>query len=159
MEIVSLALPALSQMAAAQRSEFLRIVGELIAADDKVTVYEYALRHILHRSLDSGWAKKPGRASTADLQRLLMTVAAIGAPQDDQAAASAYAQAITACGKSPNSSQFNRQQASDWSSLDLALRRLADVKPKVKRALIAASLQAVADDGVITPKKGMWCAP
>ena len=133
LELVSLALPALMQMAQTQASEFLRSQDALIESDDEVTVYEYALRHVVHIGLNREWAQARGRARNDDLHQLLMVVAAIGAPDDDQAAAAAYVVAAKACRKEVSPSAFKRQRTTDWRQLDLALRRLATVKPKHKR--------------------------
>ena len=154
LELVALALPALSQMAVSQRREYLQLTADLINADAQVTVYEYGLRHMLHRVLDGSWATVPGRASTDDIRLMLMTVAAIGAADDDQAAATAFVDAAKACQLRVKVSEFDRSKTSDWAALDLALRRVSGVKPKSKRRIVAAALQAIAHDGVITPDEG-----
>ena len=51
-------------------------------------------------------------------------------------------------------SDFNRSQTTDWDAFDRALRRVSGVKPKSKRRIVSAALQAIAHDGVITPDEG-----
>ena len=78
--LVELAVPALRQMSPAQMREFLAGVKALVEADNKLTIFEYALQRLLLRHLVAYFVKRPshpprytsdGAAGRADERRAL----------------------------------------------------------------------------------------
>ena len=59
--LVELAVPALRQMSPAQMREFLAAVKALVEADNKLTIFEYALQRLLLRHLVTYFVKRPAR--------------------------------------------------------------------------------------------------
>jgi Zn-dependent protease with chaperone function len=58
--LVDLAIPALRSLSARQYSEFKDNINRLIEADQKLSLFEYVLRHVLVRNLDAHFLK-PGK--------------------------------------------------------------------------------------------------
>ncbi len=59
--LVELAVPALRQMSPAQMREFLAGVKALVEADNKLTIFEYALQRLLLRHLVAYFVKRPAQ--------------------------------------------------------------------------------------------------
>lgn len=148
LEILELSLPALHTLSASQRRQFLAMVDALIQADQRVTPFEFSLRHILHRALNEDWQRAhAGRGDQSDARRVLQMVASVGHPEDASAAAAAFA---AACQHLEMRAEAMPAAENDWPAMDRALIRLARHRPAAKRKLLGAVVTAAAADGVIT---------
>src|SRR5262249_56942422 len=92
--LLALAMPALRQMPPRQYRAFRAQVEVLIVADQRLSLFEYTLRCVLHRHLDAQFMPqrqtRPLHSSPQKLARPLATVLALlaweGQPEPDQAA-------------------------------------------------------------------------
>ncbi|MFA6898688.1 MAG: M48 family metallopeptidase [Desulfurivibrionaceae bacterium] len=57
--LVDLAMPALKSLSQSQYAGFKRVVDQLMQADGRIDLFEYALRHVLSRHLESRF-RRPG---------------------------------------------------------------------------------------------------
>ncbi|TVR14995.1 MAG: peptidase [Planctomycetota bacterium] len=153
--LVELSLPALRTMTRAQVEQFLSVVDLLIAADEQVSAYEYSLRHHLRLALDPEFARSvSGTAQAEDVRVLLHIVAALGNPTDATLAQAAFVTAAKEVGLSSSLQQYDSAMGHDWQAMDAALVRLAQVKPKSKRRIIAAAITAVSHNERVNRDEG-----
>src|SRR5215472_1360152 len=91
--LLDLAMPALRQMSPGQYRAFRAEVERLMIADQGLSLFEYALRYVLHRHLDAQFLPqrqtRPVHSSPQKLARSVATVLALlaweGQPKPDEA--------------------------------------------------------------------------
>ncbi len=92
--LVELAIPALRRLSPAQFKQFVEEVRHLMEADNRVSLFEYALRRMLLRHLGPkfGWGQKPSASVSSPgpladpMGVLLSALARIGQSNDDRPA-------------------------------------------------------------------------
>jgi hypothetical protein len=161
--VLDLTLPALRQLSGAQYRTFRGLVDALVAADERVTLFEYALHRVLLRHLEPVFApqKAPARAAYYSLRQLghpcavlLSTLAHTGA-RDAEGAAAAFAAGVAALGERPVPGlRLLPREECTFRRLDDALARLSAVAPARLRELVAACGAAVAQDGLVSGAEG-----
>lgn len=148
--LIDLAMPVLRQLSPHQAAAFRADLKTLIAADDRVTAFEYAVFRIVGRALRDATV---GRVEVAkyhsikpvldDAVRLLSALARRSRHDTAQAFAAAAARldvgAVALVG-----------DAGDLKKLDAALNRLAEAAPGVKRRVLDACAHVVAFDGEVS---------
>jgi len=153
--LAELCLPALKRRPRADLEKLGLAIDDLIAADGKVALFEYAigrlLRTHLHDALDPSQTRNHGRRSLQQLQSeaitLLHTVAGIG-HQDPTTIDAALAAGLTRAGieqPATVSTAINWQQA-----LDQTLEPLDRLKPKAKQALVDGLFATITYDHQVT---------
>lgn len=155
--LIDLAVPALTHLSDAQYEVFIENVKNLIQADERVSLFEYAVQSLLVRHLTPKF-KGPiwDSVKYADLGEvqaecgvLISALAHAGGGREDQARKSFEAAAGRLGGLG------DRVVLHERSSLSLvkireSLGRLRLVAPKAKKQLIEAGAAAVVRDGEIT---------
>ncbi len=128
----------------------------LAAADDKITIFEYAVMRLLTRRLDAafGMARRPVVRYTtlepllADCDLVLSGLAWFGsdsAPEAQQA----FAQGLAELGCTGRL-ELRPQKEATLTALDPALDRLAQATPPLKQKILAAAAACVSADGRVT---------
>ncbi len=153
--LLDLSLPALRQLSAPQTQGFRAALEALIAADGRVTLFEWCLSRILLSGLtpDSGPGRQggAGQAECADLAAdcalILSLVARIQDDGDAVRLASTAAQ--QAMGLLETLSLAERPV--DHRALDQALARLQGLKPQAKHQLLQACAAAILADEKVVP--------
>src|SRR5262249_55285892 len=93
--LLDLAMPALRQMSPRQHQAFRAQVEELVNADQRISLFEYTLRCVLHRHLDAQFLprRRPQSPLQTSPQGLASAVAKVlallaweGQPEPDRAA-------------------------------------------------------------------------
>ncbi len=128
--LVEMAVPALRQMSPAQMREFLAGVKAAVEADNKLTIFEYALQRLLLRHLVAYFVSRPSqppRYTTAEAagragERSALGGCARGGQSSPAAAAAAFAAGVQAVNWPPRRSSSRRRAATDLLRLDAALR-------------------------------------
>ena len=160
--VIDLTLPALRRLSAAQYRDFRSLVDALVAADERVTLFEYALHRVLLRHLEPAFAPQPPtRAAYYSLRQLghpcavlLSTLAHTGA-REAEGAAAAFAAGVAALGERPLPGlRLLPREECTIRRLDDALSRLAAVAPAQLRELVDACGAAVAQDGLVSGAEG-----
>ncbi len=158
--LVELSLPGLREMTPAEYRQFDQCLQELVACDQELDVFEFALQHILRRHLGGKYQLrlKPElryfsvQAVAGDVSVLLTLLASAGQEGDDVRAA--FAAGV----KSFNSTQLNLRWLGNGqctlATLQAALENLAETGPSVKRAVLQACAATVAADGLIQAAEG-----
>ncbi len=152
---VDLALPQLKSMAFDERKDFMQLVAGLVAADGRMSLFEFTLMAILRRHLPL--SPKRGRRPTIftynaverDIALLLSLVIRIGG--DTSEAEQRYTRLL----RTFTRSQIDRESLPDKSgkSLAAALDRLRGLVPVMQASLIQALVECVLHDGHIAIKE------
>ncbi len=154
--LIDLALPALRQMSAPQHEAFQVLMGRLMEADHQITLFEYALQHVLRRHLRAGTGE-PRRSGNVirgvrpvenEMSIVLSLLARAGSdhPQDCDAAFHAGAAHLAV---HSGRVRYLGPLESRIEQLHEALNRLALTTFRVRRALLEACTRTIAFDGRI----------
>jgi hypothetical protein len=158
--LVSMAVPALRRLSRDQFGAFAADVRAMIRADDRVSLFEYALQRLLFRHLAAQHGTAPSSANTsrsADLlvgpvRHVLGVLAHVGGPGPSDAAG-AFASGIRALGW-PGVDPSLPPHDPDLRKLDRALDQLDAATPPLKRWILSACAACIAADGKVTLEEG-----
>lgn len=131
-------LPALRMLSSAQYALFTRNLAALIAADEKVSLFEWGVEAVLLHYLEACFGE-PVKTKIPDAKtaaRYALSVLAQAGEQDAGV---------------PN----NRRPAFDPHRLEQAMRRLDKLPPAQKRAFIQAAADLAARDGILGADEGV----
>jgi hypothetical protein len=159
--LVELAVPALRALSAPQYQRFRQSVDDLVAADRKLSLFEFALRRMLRRHLDRlfrGRALEPDRYAAAqplsDHMALLLSALAYTGSQPREATAQAFAEGMRRFGVVRNTAGPLPREACSLAALDRSLDRLAASSPHVKSRVLEACGATIARDRRVTIAEG-----
>jgi hypothetical protein len=160
--LVDMALPALRSLSPTQFAGFKANLDALIAADQRVDLFEWSLRRILLHQLAAGTGASPRRRvlyhalgkQLLEPCGVLLSALAHAGHEDPAAAETAFAQASAqlALGESAASTTLRLLAAeeAEGDALDRAIDALAETAPKVKRKLLSACAVCIGADNEIT---------
>ena len=155
--LAELALPALRQLSESQFQAFRGNVMQLIGADQKTDLFEYALMRMLLRHLAPYFEKpkkrqrriRSGAQAAAASVQVVSTLVHIG-QSEPKAARSAFALAMDALGPGGKTASLLAKEECGLQALDQALDLLATASPAIKKRVLHACSAAVAADGSLT---------
>jgi Zn-dependent protease with chaperone function len=157
--LIDLALPALRRLSPPQFAQFHAAVKTLVASDSKIDLFEYMLQKILMRHLETQFL--PAHKSVTqfyDLRPLahdcgmLLSATAYAGQEDATHAHAAFGQGaelLSARCEIP----WLPPDLCDLSQLDVALSRLSQAVPQIKKNVLNACAQTVAADGIIQERE------
>ena len=154
MPLLQLALPALRQLDPAQLNTFFTTLDELVHADGRVTVFEFALQKLLLRHLELGG--KPTaqvieiysfNAVATEISLVLSVLARTSHPVDG--AETAFATGADQLRLLDGHLALLAPEQCGLNRLDAALDRLATASGPIKLRLLTAAAHVVAADGAI----------
>lgn len=160
--LVDLALAALRALTPVQYQEFRRNVGVLIEADQRLSLFEYALKRLVFQQLD-GLLLKAARPGVPGNRRLEAVAGAAGvilaalaraAAREPETAREAYAAAQAEMGAVRLPPFAALPERIDFGAVDRALDQLAALGPEGKQRLLTAAAASVAHDGKVTVEEG-----
>ena len=148
-------------MTPAQFQDFFKCVEALVLADQKTTVFEYALRRLLMRHVVVRFVRTTPpavkyttiEAMLSPLTIVLSALARIGHGSAEDAAR-AFAAGSTLLGLSGPALKLDQSNSIDLQMIDAALEELAKATPQLKRKVLEASAACIASDGVVTVEEG-----
>lgn len=149
--LVDMALPALRALSPSQYNAFVSCFLALVQADNRLSLFEWTLHHILLRHLRPQFERvSPPQVVYGDFQpvgnqcSLLLSALARASQQDDDAAFAAGAKLM------PEASvRLLAREACTLNALDQALRDLAQVAPKERARLVNACAACICADGMV----------
>ena len=159
--LVELAIPALRRLSLDQFNTFVEDIRHLMEADKRISLFEYALRHMLLRHLGPqfGWGERQSVRHTAPaplvgpLGVLLSAIARVGQP-DEPSRRSAYdLGAKTVKWPSPLP-PLRESDGVGLKAVDDALKVLAVASPPLKKAVLTACATTIGADGKVTLEEG-----
>jgi len=159
--LVELAIPALRLLSPAQFSDFDRTVRQLVAADRRMSLFEYALQRMLLRHLAPRFTgRKPPRAKYQSLTALqsevtgLLSVLAYAGHEDDAAARTAFEEGVKQCFGAGASPPMLARSEARLKSLDAALNVLAQSSSGIKQRVLTGCTAVISTDGRVTVEEG-----
>jgi hypothetical protein len=143
--LLDLAMPALRQMSPRQHQAFRSQVEELMNADQRLSLFEYTLRCVLHRHLDAqflprrptGPVHRSPQQLPSPMARVLSLLAWEGQSEPEQAARAFDAGMRSYIGGDHTYRLPPREECS-LAELDAALQALEQSAPVTKRRIVAA---------------------
>ena len=159
--LLDLAVPALRRLSQDQFIALEHLVEGLIAADRRVSLFEYTLKRLLLRHLEPTFRKvKPAAVQYYSLKRLgpecsiLLSALAHRGHSSDEEIAKAFACGAERLAASGAKLALRAREESGVSLVDQSLRKLAAVAPRIKRHLLEACTATVAYDRRVTLEEG-----
>jgi Zn-dependent protease with chaperone function len=159
--LVDLALPALRRLSEPQYRAFRAAVERLIAADAKLSLFEFTLQRVLLRRLEPHFRPAPPpvvaygslRAVSRQASLLLSILAHAGQAQPERAG-QAFAAAARHLADTRAVASLLPFEQCGLADLDKALAELARASPAMKRKLLEACAAAIAFDRRVTVQEG-----
>ncbi len=154
--LVEIALGTLKDLSARQYSAFRENVQHLTDANNRVSLFEYALQRMLMRHLDPVFLrqKEPGvryrhiRPLRAHVETLLSALAHGGSDRAEESA-QAFRTAAARLGEDVELALRDREQCG-LDAVDAALAGLARLTPTIKKQMVNACMVCVAANGRVT---------
>lgn len=150
--LAEMAVPALKALSPKQYQAFRRIVQSLVAADRRVSLFEFALHRMLVHNLDGFFTgKEPRRGihhdvgSVEDQAFLLLSTLAWAGNQAQEAAQEAFSQGLAQLEIRREVLIIEKDKCS-FQALDRVLESLAGADPAQKKKLLTACLACVSHD-------------
>ncbi len=159
--LVELATPALRRLSPAQFRQFVEDVRHLMEADNRVSLFEYALRRMLLRHLGPkfGWGQRPSASVSspgplaAPMGVLLSALARIGQTgADDQQRA--YKMGVQALRWPVSLPPLLSDEQANLKAVDNALQTLSGATPSLKKPILEACASCIGADGRVTLEEG-----
>lgn len=159
--LIDLALPALRRLSEAQHRAFRSAVERLIAADAKLSLFEFTLQRVLLRHLEPHFHPAPPppvaygslRAVSRQASLLLSILAHAGQAQP-QRAAPAFARGAEHLGATRVVASFLPLDQCGLADVDRALGELAKASPAIKLKLLESCAATIAFDRRVTIQEG-----
>jgi Zn-dependent protease with chaperone function len=162
--LVDLTFPALLRLSDAQYRMFRGTIDALVAADRRVSLFEYTLQRMLVRHLDRVFFRLgPPRVRFLSLDPVfgdaLVLVSAIAWVGQSEGTAAERAFALGMAGLQENhagerSVALLPPERCTLADVDRALGRLAQAAPAVKKRVLDACAASIAADGFVIPGEG-----
>jgi Zn-dependent protease with chaperone function len=155
--LVDLALPGLRHLSPNQYKQFRAAVQALVESDGEIDLFEYVLQKVVLRNLEPQFvqARKPViqyyalKPLIPDCAVLLSALAYVGQSEPAQVEAAFRQGAVQLSYISRVELALVSAEECELSKVDVALDRLAQSGPQIKKNVLNACAQTVAADGVI----------
>lgn len=157
--LVEIALPNLKSLSPEQYEKFRHTLTELIKADGRVDLFEYAVQTLVIRHLDIHFGKRHQpmirhhhstiKAVLPEVIRLLSTLAHVGS-QSNGDAPLAFEKGLTILNASGT---ILPKEKCSLRQLGETLEKLSDAVPLLKHQIVDACVAVVLTDGTVTPKE------
>jgi len=158
--LIDLTLPALRTLSPRQYEAFNENLRALIAADEEMDFFEFALYRIVTRHLEQHLAKPARRpiqiyAVPGVLNEIAVLVSLLAYVGHDDATttAKAFAKAMTALKLDREPPNLLPPEACGLAEAEQALTALLRASPKVHRQVLTACAECLGFDGIITPRE------
>lgn len=155
--LVDLALPALKSLSPPQYEVFKGIVDQLMQADGRIDLFEYALRHVLFHHLEPRFHPQPPSLAPArslgqmsdEISCVLSLLSRLGHGDEDVARKSLM-QAVRIFGKEMKLFSYRPEQECPLKGFDGALKTIGQSAIETRRQVLAAALDCITYDEKIT---------
>ncbi len=156
--LVDLTFPALRRLSLTEYAAFMANIAELVAADQQVDLFEFALQKMLRRHLEPNFKPvaeveiRHPSVNAAACSTLLSALAHAG--QDpQQAAQAAFERGTKALKPAGSNLRFLTLAECTLTVVESALDQLSEATPQTKKLFLGACVHVVAADGNIRPRE------
>jgi len=158
--LIEMAIPALRHLSQGQFETFIGNVELLIAADQQIDLFEYALQRMLKRHLWPHYRKTKKAATQyyalkpllGDCEVLLSGLVNVGHETVEERK-KAFQAGVARLGGEAVGLALQPLERANLTQIDAALNRLATSSPMIKKQALDACAHAVGSDGVIEPRE------
>lgn len=158
--LIEMAIPALRHLSQGQFETFIGNVELLIAADQQIDLFEYALQRMLKRHLWPHYRKTKKTATQyyalkpllGDCEVLLSGLVNVGHDTEEKRR-KAFQAGVARLGGEAVGLTLQPLEKANLTQIDAALDRLATSSPMIKKQALDACAHAVGSDGVIEPRE------
>ena len=155
--LVDMAIPALKNISPTQYAAFLKNVDALVAADEKMDLFEYSIRTLLVRNLDVHFGRsKPTKVRYhaftpvfGSLVTVLSTLARVGHDTQEKAE-HAFRAGLAG---SDQTVPMPPKKECTLANFDKALDTLAQTSPGIKRRIMQGCTACIAADEIVTVRE------
>jgi Zn-dependent protease with chaperone function len=156
--LTDLAIPALRGLQKDNGLAFLKNVQELIMADDKVTLFEYALGKILRKNLEPIYSGRVDRAKIhyysinglTDEISILLSALAHSGNEEEAMKQQAFAAGVVKMRVPPQKIKLLNINECGFDKMDIALDHIKKSVPAIKRRVMEGMAWCAAIDKTIT---------
>lgn len=158
MPLLEIAFPALRRRPEEELRRFVPLLDELVRADGRVDVFEYALARLVSAHVRDALAPSGARTSgrgrmdpvRAEVIELMAILTAHGHPEAPETARAAFQAGLE--GLAEAAPDTTPALPADWPArLDRSLEALDGLKPESKSRLVRGLARCVAHDGRVVP--------
>jgi Zn-dependent protease with chaperone function len=157
--LLDLSMPALRQMSPRQHQAFRAQVEALINADERLSLFEYTLRCVLHRHLDAQFLpQRPTGPVHSSPQKLVSPMAKVlsllaweGQPEPEQAARAFDTGMRSYIGD--HTYRLPPREECSLAEFDAALQTLKQSVPAIKRRIVVACAACIGADQQVTARE------
>lgn len=153
--LVTMALSSLRQLSRQQYDLFKRNFDTVIAMDDKINLFEWALQRIVFHHMEQVFGRQSGPplgrknlASLSEASTLLLSIITHATPQKNLSTEQAFGMGAQSLGLQATLQPLS---AINFEKLNYAIDMLADLKPLQKPALLKACAATITADQTIAP--------
>lgn len=155
--LLELLLPALRALSQKQFSVLKETVEHLSAADKRTNLFEFTLRYLLLRHLESHFGQRPNRPAQIyglrgvqqECSCVLTALARVG-HQDETLARQAFERGLIALQEAKTEFAFLPATECGVACLERSFTTLESTSPLIKRRLLGACLECLRHDGKVT---------
>jgi hypothetical protein len=155
--LLDITLPALRSLSAAQFKQLKAITAALSAADGRINTFEFMLRHLILRHLEPRFSARSGvpvqiygiRGVRLECACVLSTLARVG-HQSESEASEAFAAGARVLHEPKVDLFFLKPSECGVAALGRSLAKLEETSPQIKRRILAACLECMSHDHVVT---------
>jgi len=158
--LLALAMPALRQMSPRQHRAFRDKVEELMIADQRLSLFEYILRCVLHRHLDAQYMpQRQTRSMISSPQKLAQPMATVlallaweGQPEFDSADR-AFDMGMRGYTGGGNIHRLPPREECSLAEFDSALQTLRQSVPAIKQRIVVAVAACILANDHVTVRE------
>jgi Zn-dependent protease with chaperone function len=158
--LLDLTFPALRRLSLPEYAAFMANIAELVAADQQVDLFEFALQKILRRHLEPSFRPVP----QPEIQHHAVTALAVAcstllsalahAGQDpEKSVQAAFERGVKQLPSGDASFRFSSLAECTLPAIESALDQLSQATPQMKRRFLGACAETVAADGMVRPRE------
>jgi Zn-dependent protease with chaperone function len=154
--LLDLLLPALRELPQPRQAAVKDTAQALVAADDRLDVFELALLHVLGRNLDAAGRDRAAQGAGSrrlsalqDEAAIVLSAVAWSGAAEDAAARRAFSAGAEALAGHARELALQPADALPLGRVDAALGRLRTAAPTARRSFLDACIRAVAVDGLV----------
>jgi hypothetical protein len=158
--LLDLAMPALRQMSPRQHQAFRAQVEALMSADQRLNLFEYTLRCVLHRHLDAQYLPRrrtgPVQRSPQKLAEPVATVLSLLAWVDEPGpdeAARAFDAGMRSYAGGDHTHRLPPRADCSLAEFDAALQMLGQAVPDLKRRIVVACAACILANREVTVRE------
>jgi Zn-dependent protease with chaperone function len=157
--LLDLAMPALRQLSPRQHQAFRAVVEVLMIADPQLSLFEYALRCVLHRHLDAQFLpQRRARTVQSSPQKLAQPVATLLAllaweGEAEADAARAFDAGMVSYAGPDHTHRLPPREQCSLRAFDAALQMLDQSVPAIKRRIVVAAAACILANPEVTVRE------